>query len=91
MGERVPLGLRVTADLKRKLDAAAEASGRSQSQEAEFRLENSFNFLNDPRLLKFFARVLVKLMDYECYAESEGLRKDLSAVFSNINQNGEVK
>jgi len=41
-GERVSLGLRVTADIKRKLDAAAVASGRSQSQEAELRLERSF-------------------------------------------------
>jgi hypothetical protein len=41
-GERVPLGLRVTADTKRRLDAAAETSGRSQSQEAELRLEQSF-------------------------------------------------
>jgi|RhiMetdeSRZDD1v2_1073273.scaffolds.fasta_scaffold1991056_2 hypothetical protein len=42
-GERVPLGLRVTADIKRKLDAAAEKSGRSQSQEAELRIEQSFS------------------------------------------------
>ena len=42
-GERVKLGLRVTPDLKRQLDAAAEKSGRSQSQEAEFRLERSFD------------------------------------------------
>lgn len=41
-GERVSLGLRVTADIKRKLDEAAEQSGRSQSQEAELRLERSF-------------------------------------------------
>lgn len=41
-GERVPLGLRVTADIKEGLDAAAERAGRSQSQEAEFRLERSF-------------------------------------------------
>jgi hypothetical protein len=40
--ERVSLGLRVTADIKRRLDEAAERSGRSQSQEAEFRLERSF-------------------------------------------------
>lgn len=42
-GERVPLGLRVTAETKRKLDAAAKKAVRSQSQEAEFRLEQSFN------------------------------------------------
>ena len=41
-GERVPLGLRVTVDLKNKLDRASHDSGRSQSQEAELRLESSF-------------------------------------------------
>jgi hypothetical protein len=45
-GERVPLGLRVTKELKARLDRAAEASGRSQSQEAEFRLESTFNAEN---------------------------------------------
>lgn len=42
-GERLPLGLRVTREAKRKLDLAATASGRSQSQEAELRLEHTFN------------------------------------------------
>jgi hypothetical protein len=41
-GARVMLGLRVTADTKNKLDQAAKAAGRSQSQEAELRLEQSF-------------------------------------------------
>ena len=40
-GERVSLGLRVTAELKSALDNAAARSGRSQSQEAELRLQNS--------------------------------------------------
>jgi predicted transcriptional regulator len=42
-GERVALSLRMTPGLKRRLDAAADANGRSQSQEAEFRLEQSFD------------------------------------------------
>jgi TraY domain len=41
-GERVGLSLRVTADMKRKLEAAALESGRSLGQEAELRLERSF-------------------------------------------------
>jgi hypothetical protein len=41
-GARNSLGLRVTADLKKRLEERAAASGRSQSQEAEFRLEQSF-------------------------------------------------
>jgi len=40
---RVSLGLRVTADMKRQLDAVADKHGRSQSQEAELRLERSFD------------------------------------------------
>ncbi|MER8431395.1 hypothetical protein [Mesorhizobium caraganae] len=42
-GERVSLGLRVTADMKERLDRAAAENGRSQSQEAEYRLERSFS------------------------------------------------
>ncbi len=41
-GERVQLSLRVTPELKAELDEAANQSGRSQSQEAELRLERSF-------------------------------------------------
>jgi hypothetical protein len=43
VGLRVPLSLRVTPEFKERLDAAAEQSGRSQSQEAELRLERSFD------------------------------------------------
>jgi hypothetical protein len=45
-GERFPLGLRVTKEVKKKLTDAANASGRSQSQEAELRLEQTFNATN---------------------------------------------
>jgi hypothetical protein len=41
-GERVSLGLKVTPEIKRLLSAATAVSGRTQSQEAEFRLERSF-------------------------------------------------
>jgi SOS-response transcriptional repressor LexA/predicted transcriptional regulator len=43
LGERVALSLRLTPDLKRRLDAAAEGGGRSQSQEAEIRLASTFD------------------------------------------------
>jgi len=36
------LGLKVTPKIKNQLDAAAKLNGRTQSQEAEVRLENSF-------------------------------------------------
>jgi len=65
VGERVPLGLRVTPDLKRKLDAAAEQSGRSQSQEAELRLEHTFDrqgLLSEVLTLTYGKEIAVDLM-----------------------------
>jgi hypothetical protein len=41
-GERTALSLRVTAETKQMLEAAALESGRSLSQEAEIRNEHSF-------------------------------------------------
>jgi hypothetical protein len=41
-GTRAALGLRVTHAVKNQLDTAAKQNGRTQSQEAEVRLENSF-------------------------------------------------
>jgi hypothetical protein len=41
--DRKPLSLRVTPTIRDRLDAAAEQNGRSISQEAEFRLERSFD------------------------------------------------
>ncbi len=41
-GRRASLGLKVTPEIKNRLDAAAKLNGRTQSQEAEARLENSF-------------------------------------------------
>ncbi len=40
-GQRNSLGLRVTAEIKRKIEAGALKSGRSQSQEAEFLIEQA--------------------------------------------------
>src|SRR5262245_13083508 len=42
-GARKSLGLKVTAETKQKIAQAAEATGRTQSQEAEYRLERSFD------------------------------------------------
>ena len=42
-GERVPLGLRVTPEMKKRLERAAIKNGRSISQEAELRLERSLD------------------------------------------------
>jgi TraY domain len=42
-GERIMIGVRVTPEMKNKLMEAAEASGRSLSQEAEIRLQQSLD------------------------------------------------
>src|SRR6266404_6500241 len=42
-GKRVSLGLKVTPLLKKRLEFEAAQSGRTQSQEAEARLEQSFD------------------------------------------------
>ena len=41
-GQRVSLGLKVSAEIKNRLDAAAKQQGATQSQEAERRLEQTF-------------------------------------------------
>jgi hypothetical protein len=55
-GERASLGLKVTAEIKARLDRSAQESGRTQSQEAEFRLERSFDrsdLLSEALVLEF--------------------------------------
>jgi hypothetical protein len=42
-GERVHLGIRVTPEMKQRLERTASLNGRSQSQEAEIRIERSFD------------------------------------------------
>src|SRR5262245_20388511 len=42
--ERFQLGVRVTGQNKQRLDAAADQFGRSQSHEAERRIERSFEY-----------------------------------------------
>jgi hypothetical protein len=41
-GKRVSLGLKVNSEIKMRLDDVAAANGRTQSQEAELRLERTF-------------------------------------------------
>ena len=64
-GERFQLGVRVTPDLKRKLDAAAQESGRSLNQETELRLERSFDrqeLLPEVLTLAYGEKVAANLM-----------------------------
>jgi hypothetical protein len=41
-GKRMPMNMRTTAELRRKIDKAAGKSGRSLVQEVEHRVEESF-------------------------------------------------
>jgi hypothetical protein len=52
----------VTPDIKRKLDAAAKSSGRSQSQEAELRIEQSFERANF--IEQLYGRRLAGLLEF---------------------------
>lgn len=45
-GEKITISVRITPEMKQRLEEAAKESGRSQSQEAEFRLERSFDRSN---------------------------------------------
>jgi hypothetical protein len=59
-GKRYPLGIRVTAEVKAAVQAAAVASGRSQAQEVEIRLEWSVLLMD--RLVRIEAK-LDRLLD----------------------------
>lgn len=64
-GERVSLGLKVTPEIKNKLDAAAKANGRTQSQEAEARIEQTFrgeHYLEQAMELAYGPRLSVLLL-----------------------------
>jgi uncharacterized protein (DUF1778 family) len=63
-GKKMPLNMRTTADLRKKIEAAAGASGRSMVQEVEYRVEASFHEdnLEDIRAeLEAICRLLVQL------------------------------
>ena len=51
--ERVQISCRVTLETKAQLDAAMAASGRSQGQEIEMRLQQSLMGEDDPDLAEF--------------------------------------
>ena len=80
-GERVALSLRMTPALKRKLDSSAEAGGRSQSQEAEFSLERSFDrtdLLSEVMTLAYgkeLAGVVMMIGEVMAFAGPETFRK----------------
>jgi hypothetical protein len=63
-GERVSLGLKVRPEIKSQLDADAKRNGRTQSQEAEARIEQSFRTegLLDDALQLAYGRPLAAIL-----------------------------
>ena len=79
-GERMSLGLKVTPEIKNQLDSAAKANGRTQSQEAEARIEQSFrneSFLEQAMDLAYGRRGAVLLAAIGRALREVGRRGDL--------------
>ena len=83
-GERAALGFRITADTKQKLVSAAEKSGRSQSQEAEFRLEQSFKNEN----LQSQIKALNQMLDAMSAKEARAGRVIAGWISDELRQRG---
>jgi len=86
-GERVPLSLRISPSAKKKLEAAAELNGRSLSQEAEYRIERSFDREDiservSKRVGAELRRELRALMSEggDPWLERKGVKRDVSAL-----------
>src|SRR5438067_2091755 len=64
-GKRASLGLKVTPEIKNRLDAAAKENGRTQSQEAEVRIEQSFRDQKSAVLFAdaYYGRELAALLE----------------------------
>ena len=73
-GERFTIATRVRPELKRRLDAAAAESGRSQAQETELRLERSFDRTD------LLGEVLNLAYGEEIAAELRRLGEELKAI-----------
>lgn len=70
-GTRASLGLRVPADLKSQIEDAAKLNGRSQGEEAEYRIRRTFDrtdmlgeiiemLKDNPKVVKAIATALAK-------------------------------
>lgn len=82
-GERVGLSLRVTPEIKRALDVAAESHGRSLSQECELRLEQTF------REESIVSQVLVALRNADSVERQDKLDaslRDLNLMLAELRQ-----
>ena len=75
--ERMHFGFRVTPEMKQRIESAAAQSGRSMSQEVEFRLERSIDredLLSDVLELKFGPEVAGLLLAIGIAMDNGGRR-----------------
>ncbi len=87
-GDRVSLGLRVTADIKKMLDDEALQNGRSQSQEAEIRLEQSFQ---GQRMIEDIQALLDLAKSHEAAAKARSLEQGKVAVFTETELDARIR
>ena len=77
-GTRVPLSFRVTAGVRQQLEETAIANGRSLSQEAELRLEESFKWGDLAGMIKEDRARLDRLMAKDAELEELIERKSIA-------------
>ena len=86
-GKRHPLSMRTTRALRARLEAAAEASGRSLAHEVEHRLEKSFNPWTDMDAAAV-AAVARDALKMSLERQTEYLKK-MEALSEQIPQSGD--
>ena len=80
-GQRVVLSFKITPELKRRLDAAADQNGRSSAQECELRLDKSFE---EDRLSERFSQLQGAVDDIADYLKPLSLFRDTRAKFAEM-------
>ena len=90
VGKRASLGLKVTPQIKERLDRAAGESGRTQSQEAEVRLERSFNredLLSEALILAYGRELAGLLMTLGTTMQRAGRHAGFMATYTTESAN----
>lgn len=59
-GKRVPLNMKTTSAIRARIEEAAAASGRSLTQEVEWRIERSFDFEDIRSAVEHSVQIVLK-------------------------------
>ena len=81
-----PFGVRMPADLKARVQAAAEKNNRSMNAEIVARLENSFLGLNIDVNDDVGARYMAKVLSFMIESGDDQIRQYALAVLKNASQ-----